>query len=393
MNIQILGRAEWKIGSGKESNSWKRNITPLNEVFSMVRSEAAQRIVMMKKPVLENSALAIPKTNPIAEKQEGRKFNEKTIIGATIATNHDTLKRHAKSFRDSPLFLGKMVERKKNLAIKWTRLLPWRQKERTVPQAVKSLVEQSPQLFQRLEQSPTLKPLFLKAWVFFQIVILTPGWLIQGLLTIWLDLLVSSQNYTPCARNKKVTTAYGNDFPFSGQGLIPLTDSIFLKSASNVPKLICNIRFITKLTKHLDCSITFFPSHCVIQDKTWKMIGHAKENGDGNFAAMLCSSALQEMDMILQHNGLGHPSFTIMQKIFTSFDFNKISFHCEVCKMAKHYHATFQSTNEKSVVPFNLIHTGVQGKSRIPNASGASWFVTFIDDGHMGVFAQKQIQS
>lgn len=118
MNIQILGRAEWKIGSGKESNSWKRNTTPLNEVFSMVRSEAAQRIVMMKKPVLENSALAIPKTNPIAEKQEGRKFNEKTIIGATIATNHDTLKRHAKSFRDSPLFLGKMVERKKNLAIK-----------------------------------------------------------------------------------------------------------------------------------------------------------------------------------------------------------------------------------------------------------------------------------
>lgn len=102
------------------------------------------------------------------------------------------------------------------------------------------------------------------------------------------------------------------------------------------------------------------------------MIGHAKENGDGNFAAMFCSSALQEMDMILQHNGLGHPSFTIMQKIFTSFDFNKISFHCEVCKMAKHYHATFQSTNEKSVVPFNLIHTGVQGKSRIPNASGAS---------------------
>ena len=187
-------------------------------------------------------------------------------------------------------------------------------------------------------------------------------------------------NYTPCAGNKRVSTADGNECPIAGQGLIPLTSSLSLNSALHVPKLTCNLISITKLTKDLNCSLTFFPSHCVIQDQaTGKMIGHAKEQGglyfleamggNGTISSMACS--LKESDILIWHKRLGHPSFSTMQKMFPSFEFSKISFHCEICEMEKHHRTTFHPINERSSIPFSLIHTNVWEKSSIPNISSA----------------------
>lgn len=103
-------------------------------------------------------------------------------------------------------------------------------------------------------------------------------------------------------------------------------NSILSKSIVHVPKLTCNLMSITKLIKDLDCPLIFFSFRCVIQERMGKMIRQAMENGglyyletkngDDNSANMVCSSALKEMDILLWHNRLGHPSFPIMQKIF-----------------------------------------------------------------------------
>ena len=59
---------------------------------------------------------------------------------------------------------------------------------------------------------------------------------------------------------------------------------------------------------------------------------------------------------------------------------NVTDFHCNTCELAKHYRVSFPLSNSRSSKPFSLIHTDIWGPSRIPNISGARWFVSFIDD-------------
>ena len=126
-----------------------------------------------------------------------------------------------------------------------------------------------------------------------------------------------------------------------------------------------------------------------------KMIGHAKEHdglyyldtrsgcGDGvslsNFSASLSSNKAK---LWLLHCRLGHPSFSVLKVMFPSlFDNLKPEMlHCEVCQLAKHHRVSYPLSNNKASFPFQLIHTDVWGPSRVPNISGARWFVSFIDD-------------
>ena len=67
----------------------------------------------------------------------------------------------------------------------------------------------------------------------------------------------------------------------AAQGKIALTSDLTLKSVLYVPKLSANLLSIHQITKDLNCTITFFPSHCVIQDQAMgRTIGHVKEQED-----------------------------------------------------------------------------------------------------------------
>ena len=68
--------------------------------------------------------------------------------------------------------------------------------------------------------------------------------------------------------------------------------------------------------------------------------------------------------------------------MFPSLFSNKFveSFHCDVCEFAKNHHATFSLSSNKSIEPFDLIHSDVWGPAPISNISGTKWFVSFIDD-------------
>ena len=57
-----------------------------------------------------------------------------------------------------------------------------------------------------------------------------------------------------------------------------LSPKITLTCVLHVPKMSCNLLSIKKLTKTSNCSVTFFPNHCVFQDlSSRKMIVSAKE--------------------------------------------------------------------------------------------------------------------
>ena len=80
----------------------------------------------------------------------------------------------------------------------------------------------------------------------------------------------------------RITIVDGSHSSIVGSGNItlqlPLQPFIHLNNVLHVPKLSNNLIFIHKLTKDLNCAITFFHSHRVFQDlATGNTIGVAKE--------------------------------------------------------------------------------------------------------------------
>ena len=63
-----------------------------------------------------------------------------------------------------------------------------------------------------------------------------------------------------------VTVADGSTYETKGSGTVKPTSSITLSSVLNLPNLAFNLISISKLTKNLNCSVSFFLDHCVFQD-------------------------------------------------------------------------------------------------------------------------------
>ena len=183
----------------------------------------------------------------------------------------------------------------------------------------------------------------------------------------------------------------------AGKWTIPLTPSLSLKSVLHVPKLSINLLSIHKLTKDLNCKVVFSPNDCVFQEPIMgKTIGLAKERDglyfldtsggkDGSQLPLSHFSeklSLNKSQIWLHHFRLGHPSFSVLKTMFPILfkGMDDKSFHCEVCQFAKHHRVSFPWSDNKSLHPFSLIHTDVWGPSKIPNITGARWFISFIDD-------------
>ena len=85
------------------------------------------------------------------------------------------------------------------------------------------------------------------------------------------------ESYSPCPGNKKVRIADGSFSPIAGKGLIKISEGIDFKSILHVPKLTCNILFVSKLSRDSNCCVIFYESHCIFQDRSSKKtIGSAR---------------------------------------------------------------------------------------------------------------------
>ena len=70
-----------------------------------------------------------------------------------------------------------------------------------------------------------------------------------------------------------VTLANGSCVPVSGSGSVNIFANLSLPSVLHVPSLPFNLMSVSKLTKQLNCSVTFFSDSVVVQDlKTRRMI-------------------------------------------------------------------------------------------------------------------------
>lgn len=75
-----------------------------------------------------------------------------------------------------------------------------------------------------------------------------------------------------------VVIANGDSIQVKGVGNINLTVDLELKHVLNVPNFKCNLLSVSKLTRDLNCFLTFYPDKCFIQDLRMKsLIGMGKD--------------------------------------------------------------------------------------------------------------------
>jgi hypothetical protein len=93
-------------------------------------------------------------------------------------------------------------------------------------------------------------------------------------------------------------------------------------------------------------------------------------------ANALCYSAIEEFK--LQHRRLGHMSFVALYPVL----YNKVSkdkLRCDACQYGKQTQSSYISSDNRSTIPLQTIHSDVWGPSGVPSINGYRYFVTLID--------------
>ena len=117
--------------------------------------------------------------------------------------------------------------------------------------------------------------------------------------------------------------------------------------------------FISKLTRNLNCLITFSDNFVTLQDQsTGRTIGIGREF-QGLFHLSSPSSSIACTSMgtpLLIHGRLGHPNISKMVPRFSSLS----SIECESCQVGKHIRVPFpKCLDQRTKSPFKLVHTHV----------------------------------
>ncbi|RDX67700.1 hypothetical protein CR513_53383, partial [Mucuna pruriens] len=87
-------------------------------------------------------------------------------------------------------------------------------------------------------------------------------------------------SYLKVPKRQLINVTNGDHVPIVGSGNVSLHSSLSLHNVLHVPKLANNLIYIHRLIQYWNCAVTFFHSHCVIQELTKeRTIGVAKERG------------------------------------------------------------------------------------------------------------------
>lgn len=157
----------------------------------------------------------------------------------------------------------------------------------------------------------------------------------------------------------------------------------------HVPSFSFNLISVSALTKDLNCSVTFFPTHCVFHDlKTGQVIGGGRES-NGLYllkpirkeSRVLQSTTSEDTEIMLWHHRLGHALVQSLRSISTlQFKNNVQHLNRDTCQFAKTKRNVCPvSINKRSMFPFDLIHSDIS-YAPLTSIYGYRYFVTFIDD-------------
>ncbi|KAK4403247.1 Retrovirus-related Pol polyprotein from transposon RE2 [Sesamum angolense] len=130
------------------------------------------------------------------------------------------------------------------------------------------------------------------------------------------------------------------------------TDYLTLTNVPFAPKFPVNLLSVNHLTKTHNCSVTFYPSYCVIQDlQTQRTIGTGHERGGLYFldtTPPVDARALSASVSPLQwYSRLGHPSLPTLQNILP---IDSARLECESCELGILHQTSCPYTSQQNGV-------------------------------------------
>ena len=141
---------------------------------------------------------------------------------------------------------------------------------------------------------------------------------------------------------------------------------------------------MSKLTRTLKCSISFFSDYCLIQDLlTKRIIGREREYGGLYILetkvskSVVCSGVVTPFEL---HCRLGHPSLFLLKNLYPQFSSLSL-LNCESCQYAKLHRVHLSPRfNNQASAPFELVHSDVWGPCSVVSPTSFRYLVTFVDD-------------
>ncbi|GKD73081.1 putative RNA-directed DNA polymerase [Tanacetum coccineum] len=180
-----------------------------------------------------------------------------------------------------------------------------------------------------------------------------------------------------------VTIPNGEAVPVEGRGECALPSGAIIKDVLHVPKFKCNLLSVSRLSKELQCAVTFFPEFCIMQDLYSRTLIGAGDCEDGLYKMGMFENNRHAMmtTQSMWHKRLGHPSSSRLYHLDffknTSLD---SKFFCDSCVKAKFTRLPFPISVTKTNACFELIHCDIWGKYRTPSLTRANYFLTIVDD-------------
>ena len=174
-----------------------------------------------------------------------------------------------------------------------------------------------------------------------------------------------------------------------------------------MPNLNCNLLFISKLNRDLNCETKFLAKSCVFQDlKSRKIINNAKlcaglyllrvnnspttsECKNLRVKSHCQFSSFESIDhsnkvstVMMWHYSPGYPNFLYLECLFPSLFINKNVklFQCDVYQLSRHTSNHYTPRPHTPSQPFSPIYGDIWGLTTFKNITEARWFLLLVDD-------------
>lgn len=191
------------------------------------------------------------------------------------------------------------------------------------------------------------------------------------------------ENRTKNNYERPVIIPNGDTVPVEGRGDYTLPGGDKIEAVLYIPKFKCNLLSVSRLSKDLQCAVTFFPDFCVMQGLRSKSLIGAGECRKGLYRMSIFGKRKAMATTVdTWHKRLGHASKSKLAQL----DFlKKISFKnkdniCDSCEKAKNTRQPFPTSSIKTNGSFELLHCDIWGRYRTPSFTSANYFLTIVDD-------------
>jgi hypothetical protein len=187
----------------------------------------------------------------------------------------------------------------------------------------------------------------------------------------------------------EIQVGNGTRLAIQNTGISKLFPQFILRHVLHVPKITKNLLSVQKFTADNNVFMEFHHSCFFVKDPMSGKILYHSPSRNGLYHWFPPSTApprvfLSERATFVDwHARLGHPTDRIVRHVVSNFNLsatsNKKPIICPACQCGKSHQLPFSLSENKSIVPLELIFSDVWGPSPLLSNNGARYYVIFVD--------------